>query len=71
MTTVVRPGPAPLSRVWTPRGVIAEDLQGEDLGDVLEMHSDAYAWWVLPKGDRYGEAEVRGAADHKIGRAHV
>ena len=63
MTTVVRPGPAPLSRVWTARGVIAEDLQGEDLGDVLEMHSDAYAWWVLPKGDPYGEAEVRGAAD--------
>ena len=63
MTTVVRPGPAPLSRVWTSRGVIAEDLQGEDLGDVLEMHSDAYAWWVLPKGDPYGERELRGAAE--------
>jgi magnesium transporter len=63
VTTVVRPGPAPLSRVWTPRGVIAEDLQGEDLGDVLEMHSDAYAWWVLPKGDGYGERELRGAAE--------
>ena len=63
MTTVVRPGPAPLSRVWTPRGVIAEDLQGDDLGDVLEMHSDAYAWWVLPKGEGYGERELRGAAD--------
>ena len=43
--------------------MIAEDLQGEDLGDVLEMHSDAYAWWVLPKGDGYGERELRGAAD--------
>jgi magnesium transporter len=43
--------------------VIAEDLQGEDLGDVLEMHSDAYAWWVLPKGDGYGERELRGAAE--------
>ena len=63
MTTVVRPGPAPLSRVWTPRGVIAEDLQGEDLGDVLEMHSDAYAWWVLPKGDGYAARELRGAAE--------
>lgn len=63
VTTVVRSGPAPLSRVWTPRGVIAEDLQGEDLGDVLEMHSDAYAWWVLPKGDAYGERELRGAAE--------
>jgi magnesium transporter len=49
--------------VWTARGVIAEDLQGEDLGDVLEMHSDAYAWWVLPKGDPYGERELRGAAE--------
>jgi magnesium transporter len=49
--------------VWTARGVIAEDLQGEDLGDVLEMHSDAYAWWVLPKGDGYGERELRGAAE--------
>ena len=63
MTTVVRSGPAPLSRVWTPRGVIAEDLQGEDLGDVLEMHSDAFAWWVLPKGEGYGERELRGAAE--------
>ena len=43
--------------------MIAEDLQGEDLGDVLEMHSDAYAWWVLPKGDGYGERELRGAAE--------
>ena len=63
MTTVVRSGPAPLSRVWTPRGVIAEDLQGEDLGDVLEMHSDAHAWWVLPTGEGYGERELRGAAE--------
>lgn len=63
MSTVVRTGPAPLSRVWTPRGVIAEDLQGEDLADVLEMHSDAYAWWVLPKGQGYGERELRGAAE--------
>ncbi|SER03621.1 magnesium transporter CorA family protein [Microlunatus flavus] len=63
MTVDVRPGPAPLSRVWTPRGVIAEDLQGEDLGDVLEMHSDAFAWWVLPKSERYAEHELRGAAD--------
>jgi magnesium transporter len=63
VTTVVRSGPAPLSRVWTPRGVIAEDLQGEDLGDVLEMHSDAFAWWVLPKSEPYAERELRGAAD--------
>ena len=43
--------------------MIAEDLQGEDLGDVLEMHSDAYAWWVLPKGDSYAARELRGAAE--------
>lgn len=43
--------------------MIAEDLQGEDLGDVLEMHSDAFAWWVLPKSERYAEHELRGATD--------
>ena len=65
VTTVVRSGPAPLSRVWTPRGVIAEDLQGEDLGDVLEMHSDAYAWWVLPKGEPLRRARAaRGRRGH-------
>jgi len=63
VTVDVRSGPAPLSRVWTPRGVIAEDLQGEDLGDVLEMHSDAFAWWVLPKSEPYAERELRGAAE--------
>ncbi len=41
--------------------MIAEDLTGEDLGDVLELHSDAFAWWVLPN-DGYGAAELRAAA---------
>ena len=63
MTTEVRPGPVPLSRVWNARKVLAEDLTGEDLGDVLELHSDAYAWWVLPRGDGYGEGEVRRMAE--------
>lgn len=58
MTTQLRPGPVPLSRVWNARRVIAEDLTGEDLGDILELHSDAYAWWVLSRDDGYGEAEV-------------
>lgn len=62
MTTLVQSSPAPLSRVWTPRKVIAEDLTGEDLGDVLELHSDAFAWWVLPTDDGYGAAELRAAA---------
>ena len=63
MTTELRPGPVPLSRVWNARKVIAEDLTGEDLGDILELHSDAYAWWVLPRGDGYGEGEVRRMAE--------
>jgi magnesium transporter len=40
-----------LSRVWSGRKTIAEDLTGEDLGDVLELHADACAWWVLPRED--------------------
>jgi magnesium transporter len=63
VTTELRPGPVPLSRVWNARKVIAEDLTGEDLGDILELHSDAYAWWVLPRGDGYGEGEVRRMAE--------
>jgi magnesium transporter len=43
--------PTPLSRVWSGRKTIAEDLTGEDLGDVLELHADASAWWVLPRDD--------------------
>jgi magnesium transporter len=35
--------------VWSGSKVIADDLQGEDLGDVLELHADASAWWVLPR----------------------
>jgi magnesium transporter len=37
--------------VWSGRKTIAEDLTGEDLGDVLELHADASAWWVLPRED--------------------
>jgi magnesium transporter len=48
MTTVTEGRrPTPLSRVWSGTKTIAEDLTGEDLGDVLELHSDASAWWVL------------------------
>lgn len=43
--------PTPLSRVWAGHKTIAEDLTGEDLGDVLELHADASAWWVLPRED--------------------
>lgn len=43
--------PTPLSRVWSGQQTIAEDLTGEDLSDVLELHADASAWWVLPRED--------------------
>jgi magnesium transporter len=53
--------PAPLSRVWSGMKTIAEDLTGEDLGDVLELHSDASAWWVLTRDDTQS-VEVREVA---------
>ena len=62
MTTVEASKPVPLSRVWSRSKIIAEDLTGEDLSDVLELHSDASAWWVLPRNDPYAERELRGVA---------
>ncbi|MCW2810645.1 MAG: putative magnesium and cobalt transporter [Friedmanniella sp.] len=46
--------------------MIAEDLTGEDLSDVLQLHEDASGWWVLPRGSDYTAAElhhVAGALD--------
>jgi magnesium transporter len=48
--------------VWSGGKVIAEDLTGEDLSDVLQLHSDASAWWVLPRDGDYGAAELRDVA---------
>lgn len=62
MSTAVAERPAPLSRVWSGNKIIAEDLTGEDLSDVLELHSDASAWWVLPRDHDYGAVEVRHVA---------
>ena len=63
MTTITEGRrPTPLSRVWSGRKTIAEDLTGEDLGDVLELHSDASAWWVLNRDDPHS-AEVRDVAE--------
>ena len=62
MSTAVADRPAPLSRVWSGSKIIAEDLTGEDLSDVLELHSDASAWWVLPRDRDYGAIEVRHVA---------
>ena len=60
--TEVATRPAPACRVWSRSKIIAEDLTGEDLSDVLELHSDASAWWVLPREDHYGAAEVKDVA---------
>jgi magnesium transporter len=54
--------PAPVCRVWSRSRIIAEDLTGEDLSDVLELHSDASAWWVLPREEHYGAAELKDVA---------
>ena len=62
MSTTVADRPAPLSRVWSGNKIIAEDLTGEDLSDVLELHSDASAWWVLPRDHEYGAVELRHVA---------
>jgi len=61
VTSAVASGLVPLSRVWAKGRVIAEDLTGEDLSDVLQLHADASAWWVLPRDD-YGAAELRDVA---------
>ena len=52
----------PLSRVWSKSRIIAEDLTGEDLSDVLELHSDASAWWVLPRDDHTGRPSCASVA---------
>ncbi len=51
-------GPLPLSRVWSGSKVLAEDLVGEDLADVLDLHSGAMAWWVLDRSTVYGQEEL-------------
>ncbi len=48
--------------MWAKGTVVAEDLTGEDLSDVLQLHTDASAWWVLPRDPDYGAAELRGVA---------
>lgn len=58
MTTTSLPGPLPLSRVWSGSKVLADDLTGEDLGDVLDLHADAMAWWVLDRSTTYGMDEL-------------
>lgn len=51
----LHPGPVPISRVWSGTKVLAEDLAGEDLGDVLDLHDDALCWWVLDRSSDYAQ----------------
>jgi magnesium transporter len=62
MMTAARP--TPLSRVWSGSKIIADDVQGDDLGDVLQLHSEASAWWVMGRSDGSAEREL-----HRAGAA--
>jgi magnesium transporter len=62
VTDTLTTRPAPLSRVWSGSKIIAEDVQGDDLGDVLELHADASAWWVLSRSSDEAGRELRHAA---------
>ena len=53
--TEAHAGPVPISRVWAGIKVLAEDLAGEDLGDVLDLHDDALCWWVLDRSSDYAK----------------
>jgi magnesium transporter len=44
-------GPVPLSQVWIRDRVIARDVHGDDLADVLQQNGDASAWAVSPRSD--------------------
>jgi len=56
--------PTPLSRVWSGTKVIADDVEGDDLADVLELHADASAWWVMSRSYQEAGAELQHAAKH-------
>lgn len=62
MTDTLTTRPAPLSRVWSGSKTIAEDVVGDDLSDVLQLHSDASAWWVMSRTDASTGGELRHAA---------
>lgn len=51
-------GPLPLSRVWTGTKVLAEDLTGEELADVMDLHAVAMAWCVLDRSSTYGQDKL-------------
>jgi magnesium transporter len=49
--------------VWSGSKIIAEDIEGDDLGDVLQLHSDASAWWVMSRSYQEAGRELRNAAN--------
>ncbi|WP_195909036.1 magnesium transporter CorA family protein [Microlunatus sp. Gsoil 973] len=49
-------GPIALSEAWIGSRVIAHDLQGDDLADVLQQNGDASAWAIAPREET---AELR------------
>lgn len=61
-TAATTSGPVPLNRVWSRGKVVADDLTGDNLSDVLQHDSEASAWWVLPRDHDYGVAELRDVA---------
>jgi magnesium transporter len=63
VTDVLAARPTPLSRVWSGSKIIAEDIEGDDLGDVLQLHTDASAWWVMSRSDGEAGRELRRAAN--------
>lgn len=42
-------GPVALSEAWIGSRVIAHDLEGDDLADVLQQNGDASAWAIAPR----------------------
>ncbi|HEY9292626.1 MAG TPA: CorA family divalent cation transporter [Microlunatus sp.] len=51
-SSVVAPsGPVDLSQVWIGDRIIAHDVHGDDLADVLQQNGDASAWAIAPRTD--------------------
>lgn len=53
-------GPVDRSQVWIDSKIIAHDLHGDDLADVLQQNGNASAWAIAPRAE---SAEL-----HRIGR---
>jgi magnesium transporter len=49
--SVAQNGPVDRSQVWIGSKIIAHDLHGDDLADVLQQNGNASAWTVTPRND--------------------